>query len=315
MGKRIKHAARRQKKPLTASFQTDMHIDFAFIDSGMGGLPYLAYLQSLLPSARCLYAADTGGFPYGTKPAQAVQERAFDLVSRIIEIGTPRAVIIACNTMSVIALAPLRTAFPSIPFVGTVPAVKLAASLSRTGTIGLLATERTVHDSYTQKLIDTFAADCRVLIRGDPALVDFIEKRYFSTHKDERIQAVRPAVDFFMQGGADCLVLGCTHFIHAAKDIQEAASGRRLLVVDSREGVIQQALRVACLHPETGTANMQPPSAHTEANSAQARGASVQHAETAFYHTGFVTEEREAVYRSLCPRFGLSWKGGLGHRR
>lgn len=203
----------------------------------------MLYLKQHFPDARCVYLGDTANFPYGEKSADEVIACTKKAVSLILERFNPEAIVIACNTMSVTALAAVREAFPRVPFVGTVPAIKLAAAVTENKCIGLLATRQSVSNPYTEKLITDFASDCRVVKRGDPDLIAFIEKKLFTASEAERVAAVTPAVEYFRSQGADTIILGCTHFIHMAEDIQKAA-GSGIRVIDSRDGVVKQAMRV-----------------------------------------------------------------------
>lgn len=220
-----------------------MRPQFAFLDSGTGGIPYMLYLKQHFPDSRCVYLGDTANFPYGEKTADEVIACTKKAVSLILERFNPEAIVIACNTMSVTALAAVREAFPEVPFVGTVPAIKLAAAVTENKCIGLLATRQSVGNPYTEKLITDFASNCRVIKRGDPDLIEFIEKKLFSASPEERVAAVTPAVEYFRSQGADTIILGCTHFIHMAEDIQKVA-GSSVRVIDSRDGVVRQAMRV-----------------------------------------------------------------------
>lgn len=217
--------------------------DFGFLDSGTGGLSYMLYLKKFRPQCRCVYLADTRNFPYGEKTSEQIRDCAANAAETLMNLCSPRVIVIACNTMSVTALDSLRRRF-AVPFVGTVPAVKLAASLSETRRVGLLATRHTVSHPYTDKLIADFASDCAVIKRGDPELVEFVERRLFSASYEERLAAVMPAVDFFKAENVDTIILGCTHFIHLAEELQTAA-GSSIRVIDSRDGVMKQALKLA----------------------------------------------------------------------
>ena len=106
-------------------------------DSGVGGLTILAEVRKTLPEASVIYAADFAGLPYGTKSEAEVAARVCGLLGRMAERYQPRLVCIACNTASTIALGMVRDVL-AIPIVGTVPAIKPAAKMTRTGVIGLL---------------------------------------------------------------------------------------------------------------------------------------------------------------------------------
>ncbi|MFI3257095.1 MAG: glutamate racemase [Spirochaetales bacterium] len=218
-------------------------VDFIFFDSGTGGLPYMLHLKKQNPHARCVYLADTYNFPYGEKTSQEITQSAFASLMLILERFTPKAIIISCNTLSVEALDFLRKRFPDILFVGTVPAIKTAASVSKNRRIGLLATNRTIQSAYTKKLITDFADDCTVIDRGDPELISFIENSFFEANKEETEQAVRPAIDFFRSKNADTIVLGCTHFLHIV-DLSIELASPDIHIIDSCAGVVNQALRL-----------------------------------------------------------------------
>jgi glutamate racemase len=227
-------------------------VDFAFLDSGTGGLPYMQYLRDAYPTATCMYLADTKNFPYGQKTEKEILVAAISAVSAILTCYKPSIIVVACNTMSVTALDSLRKKFPAIPFVGTVPAIKLGAKLTTKKRIGLLATQSTVENPYTKRLEKQFAPDCVVVERGDPELVNFIEHDLDSASCSEIEKAIMPSINFFIEGNVDIIVLGCTHFLRIAMQIQTIADKvtqtkncQRILVIDSRDGVVRQAMRVA----------------------------------------------------------------------
>lgn len=218
-----------------------MSVDFAFIDSGTGGLPYMCYLNQRCPEASCIYVADAQNFPYGEKSSQQIIDCVVNLCGNIIKKFSPKVIVIACNTMSVTALSVLRNTF-DVSFIGTVPAIKLAAKQTKNKKIGLLATRRAVSQEYTLKLIKDFASDCEVFSRGDGELISFIEHNLTSASENEKIKAVKSAVDFFREKDVDTIILGCTHFIHFSPEIKKVA-GEKISVIDSRDGVVKQALK------------------------------------------------------------------------
>jgi len=228
-------------------------VDFAFLDSGTGGIPYMISLHKKMPDAKCVYLGDTANFPYGEKSPAQVTECSSKTIRKIISLWSPKVIVIACNTISVTALEELRKLFPEISIIGTVPAIKLGAKVSKNKRIGLLATNATVKHPYCQRLIEDFASDCFVAKRGDPELVDFIEKKYFTASETERLEAVKPAAEFFKSQNCDTVILGCTHFTHIFNEMKEVC-GSEIKVVDSRDGVANQALRK--LKSEIGTENL-----------------------------------------------------------
>jgi len=227
-------------------------VDFAFLDSGTGGLPYMQYLREVNPTATCMYLADTKNFPYGQKTQGEILVSAIAAVAAILTRYKPSVIVVACNTISVTALDSLRKEFPTIPFVGTVPAIKLATKLTKNCHIGLLATKSTVANPYTKRLENQFAQDCTVVERGDPDLVNFIEHNLESASQVEIEKAIIPSINFFTEKNVDIIILGCTHFLRIASQIQEVANKvsqskhcQKIRVIDSREGVVRQAIKVA----------------------------------------------------------------------
>jgi glutamate racemase len=135
----------------------------------------------------------------------------------------PRLAVIACNTASTIALDHVRSAL-DLPVVGTVPAIKPAAELSKSRVIGVLGTEATVRQPYVDNLSARFAADCTIVRHGSPDLVDLAEAKLAGD--EVSVEAVRSAVQpmFDAPGGdrIDVGVLACTHFPLLRDELRQA---------------------------------------------------------------------------------------------
>ena len=258
---------------------------YVFLDSGIGGLPYFRYFHEKAPYAPAAYVADLEHFPYGEKTREEVIRYAIGVTEKIIARLNPAMIIVVCNTMSTAALDALRQAFP-IPFVGTVPAVKVAAEVSANKHIGIIATARTINDPYLDKLIQSFAADCTIEKRADAALIAKIENGLITASDEEKRKAVMPAIRQFQEAGADTLVLACTHFLHLADTFAECAAPA-MKIVDSLPGVVSHALDVL------------PPPSDGETH------------RSCCYVTGEITERIDRLYRGYCGLFGLDWEGAL----
>jgi glutamate racemase len=210
------------------------------LDSGIGGLSVLRPIRELLPAAPFVYVADTAGFPYGTKSPAEVEARVPAVLGRLAERFDPELIVIACNTASTIALDAVRAAL-DIPIVGTVPAIKPAAAISRTRAIGVLGTASTVVQPYVDRLAERFASDCLVLRHSSHALVELAEAKLRG--EPTRLESYRSVLDGMLEqkGGdrIDTIVLACTHFPLVEEELA-AAGPRPLRFVDGKEGIARR---------------------------------------------------------------------------
>src|SRR3984885_15036680 len=143
-------------------------------DSGLGGLTVLREIVQARPDARYIYVADDAFFPYGHHSEDEIIARVVPLVGELIATHRPDLVVIACNTMSVSVMAPLRAAY-QVPFVGTVPAIKPACAASKTKRVSVLGTRATVKREYTQALIRDHGQGCEVTLVGSAELASLAE--------------------------------------------------------------------------------------------------------------------------------------------
>src|SRR5947208_3271340 len=221
----------------------DASAPLLFFDSGVGGLSVLGPTLKLLPNAPIVYAADSAGYPYGTKSDAELASRVPALLGRLVERVNPRLAVIACNTASTIALDHARSAL-DLPVVGTVPAIKPAAEMSKSRVIGVLGTEATVRQPYVDDLAARFAGDCTIIRHGSPELVELAEAKLRG--EEVSIDAVRataqPMFDAPDGDRIDAVVLACTHFPLLTDELTAAFPNVRY--VDGGEGI---ARRIAYL--------------------------------------------------------------------
>lgn len=209
-------------------------------DSGIGGLTVLRDVLRELPGERFLYFGDDAHCPYGPRPEDEVRALALAAGRWLVRRGA-KALVVACNAASVSARDALRAAFPAIPVVVVVPAVKPAAALSRSGTIILAATARAINDRFTHGLIADYAAGTAVLAVACPDLVEMVERGELSGPIPEA--ALRGYLGPALAQGADVIVLGCTHF-PALRGAVEAVAGPDVRVIDSGAAVARQTRAV-----------------------------------------------------------------------
>ena len=182
-------------------------------DSGLGGLTVFREVAKARPDARLIYAADDAGFPYGQIPEPDLIARVLTVMSGLVERHAPDLVVIACNTASTLVLPQMRAKF-SVPFVGTVPAIKPACAASTSKLISVLGTEATVGREYTRKLIADFASACAVTLVGSARLAAFAEAELRGEAVPDAAIAAEIAPCFVDDGArrTDTVVLACTHF-------------------------------------------------------------------------------------------------------
>lgn len=211
-----------------------------FFDTGVGGLSVLRESQMLLPNAAIVYAADYAGMPYGQKSEVELAARVPALLGRLVERHQPGLVTIACNTASTIALDYVRSAL-EVPVVGTVPAIKPAAELTKTGVIGLLGTEATIRQPYVDRLASEFAVGKKLIRFGAPDLVYAAEQKLRGEQPDLDIVASALAGLFDQEGGdlIDTIILACTHFPLVEPELQNSVS-RDIQFIDGSAGIARR---------------------------------------------------------------------------
>jgi glutamate racemase len=220
------------------------HSPILLFDSGLGGLTVLAALREALPQAPVIYAADLAGLPYGEKTEAEVAARVSGLLGRMAERYHPRLICIACNTASTIALGMVREVLET-PIVGTVPAIKPAAAMTKTGTIGLLGTSATIRQRYVDELEREFAAGKTLLRHAAPELVGAAEAKMRGEVPDPAIFA-RAAAGLRDQPSGeaiDTVVLACTHFPLVQSELADVF-GPKVAFIDGAQGI---ARRIAYL--------------------------------------------------------------------
>ncbi|UZE22857.1 glutamate racemase [Pseudomonas sp. B21-056] len=179
------------------------------LDSGVGGLSVLGEIRRLLPNESLLYVADCGHIPYGEKTPEYIRQRCSIIADFLLGHGA-KALVVACNTATVAAVADLRRDFPHWPIVGMEPAVKPAAAATRSGIVGVLATTGTLQSAKFAALLDRFATDVRVVTQPCPGLVELIEAG--DLYSPALHQLLQHYVDPLLAAGCDTLILGCTHY-------------------------------------------------------------------------------------------------------
>ena len=209
-------------------------------DSGVGGLTVLGELRKLLPDAPVIFAADQAGLPYGEKTEAEVAARVAGLLGRMSERYRPRLACIACNTASTIALDMVRDVL-EIPVVGTVPAIKPAAEMTKSGVIGLLGTKGTIRQPYVDRLEARFAQGKVLLRHGASELVAPAEAKLRGLAVDPApVRSAVQALRAMPRGDEiDTVVLACTHFPLLHTELA-AEFGDGVTLVDGANGIARR---------------------------------------------------------------------------
>lgn len=221
----------------------------AILDSGIGGTTVLDRVRERAPWADLIYIADHAFGPYGERTLDEVRART-KLLARYLESAGVSEIVIACNSASAAALHHLREVLPGTAFVGMEPAVKPASELTNSGIVGILATEATFQGELFRSLVGRHASDIDVVEQACPGLAAAIELGApVGALLDEFLS---PVVD----GGADVIVLGCTHYPLIRSEIEKRLP-KGTVIVDPSDAVAKRVVAVAhdCEVDLAGTAS------------------------------------------------------------
>jgi glutamate racemase len=219
-------------------------------DSGVGGLTVVSALRRRLPGESMLYLGDTARLPYGSKSEDTVTRYTRRNIEFLAERGV-KAVVVACNTASALALPNLELG--DLPTWGVIePGARQAAAVSR-GKVGVIATEATVRSDAYPKALRRLRPDLEILSRACPLFVPLVEEGWHDDPVTAEIaeRYLRPLLD----AGVDTLVLGCTHY-PLLKPVLQRIAGPGVALVDSAEAVAEM---VAAGLKEKGLESTQEP--------------------------------------------------------
>ena len=200
-------------------------------DSGIGGLTVVAALRKILPNESIHYLGDTARVPYGGKSAATVQRYSSEIAALLLE-DDAKAIVVACNTASALALPMLDEQLP-VSVTGVIaPGAQAAIAATRNGHIGVIGTRATIKSGAYERALRQLDAGVRVSARACPLLVPLIEEGWLESRVTDQVltQYLQPLLD----DGIDTLVLGCTHYPLLRPAISRFL-GQAVTLVDSAE--------------------------------------------------------------------------------
>jgi len=214
------------------------HRPIGIFDSGIGGLSVLREIRRELPHEDLMYVADSGHAPYGDKPAEFIEQRAFAIADFLVREGA-KVLVVACNTATGIAVDALRAHW-TLPVVAIEPAIKPAVSLTRSGVVGVLATSQTLASARFARLVERYRGSATILAQACPGLAERVERAELSGEATRSLvaQCVAP----LLEQGADTLVLGCTHYPFVLDEIRSVA-GPGVEIIDPSRPVARELRR------------------------------------------------------------------------
>jgi len=178
-------------------------------DSGIGGLTVVSALRRLLPNERIHYLGDTARVPYGGKSPATVERYSLEITAMLLEEDC-KAIVVACNTASALALTRLEASVP-VPVTGVIrPGAEAAVAATRNGHIGVIGTRATIKSGAYERAIHALDPAVKVSGRACPLFVPLIEEGWLEGEITDRI--VRQYLQPLVEDGIDTLVLGCTHY-------------------------------------------------------------------------------------------------------
>lgn len=214
------------------------------IDSGLGGLSLFRYISGELPHENIVYLADSANVPYGDKDSAWVLSRSKDLIATLIHQADCKVVVIACNTITAVAIDQLRVSF-DIPIIAIEPAIKPAVNLTTSKQIAVLATALTLKGDNVSRLVVEYGEGIEILLIPCIGLADRVESG--QVNSSEMRVYLTTLLEPLMAAQVDTVVLGCTHYPFVQHTIQDIM-GAGVTIIDPSEAVTAQLIRQLNYH-------------------------------------------------------------------
>lgn len=214
-------------------------------DSGLGGLSVWRELRRALPHESLLYLGDGKNCPYGARSREEVARLADEAVGYLVDLGC-KLIVVACNTATAAAIDLLREKYAQLPIVGMEPAVKPACLHTRTGVVGVLATERSLDGDLFRRTAARYGTDVEVMAVAGRGFVELVEQNMEQTPEAEA--RVREVLEPLLAQGADQIVLGCTHYPFLREAMERVVGDRDVTLVDPAPAVARRVVQLLAEH-------------------------------------------------------------------
>ena len=207
-------------------------------DSGVGGVSVLRQLRKRMPGEKFYYFGDSANAPYGSRSTEEIRALTLAAVEKMLQKPL-KALVVACNTATAVAIEVLRETYPNLIVVGIEPALKPAADQFPGGCIGVMATLATLREEKFSRLLSRYEENHTVYKIPAPGLVELIEEGKADSKEAEALlrQLLAPYI-----GKLDALVLGCTHYPFAAATLRRCL-GPRVVLMDGGDGTARETMR------------------------------------------------------------------------
>ena len=178
-------------------------------DSGVGGLTVAREIMRQLPNEKIVYFGDTARVPYGSKSKETILKYSRQII-RFLKTKGVKAIVVACNTASALALEEIRDEI-DMPIIGVVkPGAKVAVEKTVNKRVGVIATEATISSGLYTDYIKAQDADVTVYSKACPLFVPLVEEGWLKDSVTEEV--ARRYLEELKEQNIDTLVLGCTHY-------------------------------------------------------------------------------------------------------
>lgn len=208
------------------------NLPIGIFDSGVGGLTVVKEVIRMLPNEDLIYLGDTARVPYGTRDKTTIKKFATDLVEFMLRQNV-KAIVIACNTLSAVALEEIKIKAGKIPVIDVIiPTISVALKEKDADVLGVIGTRATINSRAFQAQIKTKNEAKMVFAKSCPMFVPIVEEGLFNDRSAEII--AEKYLSYFDDKNIDLLILGCTHYPMLRETIEKVLR-RKIKLLDSAE--------------------------------------------------------------------------------